>query len=59
MSKFTVSFIARKGSNVIRPSVTVECENEREAILLAETKAKNMNPLYRDYDWGPEKIVKK
>lgn len=59
MSKYTVSFIARKGNNVIRTSVTVECESEREAIWLAQTKAKNMYPLQRDYDWEPEKIVKK
>lgn len=59
MSKYAISFTARKGNNVFRTSVTVECESEREAIQLAETKAKNMSPHYRNYDWSPDRIVKK
>lgn len=59
MNKYTVSFTARKGNSVFRSSVTVESETERTAITLAETKAKNMSPAYRDYAWSPDKVTKK
>jgi hypothetical protein len=59
MSKYTVFFTARKGSQVGHHQITVECRSEREAIKLAEIKGKGMYPLHRDYDWGAEKIVKK
>lgn len=59
VAKYTVSFTARKGSSVFRTSATVECENERTALKLAEIVAKNKSPTYRDYSWSSEKITKK